>query len=45
MRHYQARLGQPLTSIQNQVEIECPGRPWRRPLTPFLTLNLQQRFK
>ena len=42
MRHLQARLGQPLVPIQNQVEIQCPGGARRRPLSPILALDRQQ---
>ena len=45
MRHFQARLGQPLVPIENQIEIQCPGGARRRPPPPILTLDLQQHVQ
>lgn len=42
MRHDQAGFDPALTPIQNQVEIQRPGSPGRRPLTAALPFNLQQ---
>ena len=41
MRHYQAGFCPAFIPIQNQVEVECPGCPGRRPLAPALPLDLQ----
>ena len=45
MRHDQAGLRPPLTSIQNQVEVQRPGGSGRRPLPPAFPLNLQQSIQ
>ena len=42
MRHHQARLGQPFVPIQNQIEIQRPRGPGRRPPPPILALDFQQ---
>lgn len=42
MRHHQPRFGQPLTSIQDQIEIKRPRRSRRRPLASLLALDRQQ---
>jgi hypothetical protein len=45
MRHHEAGFIPPLSPIQDQVKIECPGRPRRRPFAPVFALNLQQPFE
>ena len=42
MRNHQARFGQTLAAIQNQVEVQRAGSPGRRPLSPVASFNLQQ---
>jgi len=42
MRHHQARFGQLLAPIQNQVEVQRSGSTGRRPLAASLSLDRQQ---